>query len=109
MKINYLAAELGDEVFYSLEFITLIESHLDYLRTNVSQTVAIGDLQSYKYEGDLYGLFSELRIEKKYHYTVARVNGYKNSNDYNGELINLIIPNLSEISRLASLLQTQTI
>lgn len=109
MKINFLTNDTGEDIFYSNEFIVLIESHLEYLRTTNSQLISVTDLQSYKYEGDLYGLLEELRYEKKFHYAITRVNGYKNSNDYNGEPISLLIPSLSEIVRIASILQTETI
>lgn len=109
MIIDYLMSDVSDDVYFSPEYITMIESHLDYLRIYNPKYVNISSLQSYKYEGDLYGLLQEMRYEKKFHYVIARVNGYKNSNDYNGEVFNLLIPNLSEVIRLAGLLETQTI
>lgn len=109
MNINYLMSDVTDDIYFSSEFAVAIESHLDYLRIYNPQYVTISDLQSYKYEGDLYGLLQELKYEKKFHYVIARVNGYKNSNDYNGEIVTLIIPNLTEVLRLAGLLETQTI
>lgn len=99
-----------DPTFYDPNFISLLESHLTYLRTtgNIRQVV-VTEHQLYKYEGDLYGLLDDLSIEKKYHYIVGRVNFYESSNNFTGENRYLIIPDLKQIDMLSAIVNTASL
>lgn len=85
----------------------MIESHLTYLRgLTTNYVVTATDQQAFKYEGDFFGLLNELGIEKKYHHIVMRVNSYLSSADYKGDVKDIIIPSLDEVTLLKTTYQT---
>lgn len=108
--MNILDIHPRDELAYSEPgFLTMIESHLTYIRQLPgNQSVAITDHQAYKYEGDLYGLLNDMKVQKKYHYTVMRVNGYVSSADYKGDVKALLMPDFDEISLLKNIYLTKS-
>lgn len=96
-----------DDIYYSKDFITLIESNLQLLRTTNIRIQTITDQQAYKFEGDFYGLLLELNIPRHLHFVVLRVNNYRNSSDYMGDLQNIIIPDQQLIIELVNVLMTK--
>lgn len=98
----------NDELTYSDPgFLVMIESHLTYLRGLSSNYVMTAtNQQGFKYEGDFFGLLNELGIEKKYHHIVMRVNGYLSSADYKGDVLDIVIPSLDEVTLLKTTYQT---
>jgi hypothetical protein len=108
--MNILNIHPNEEQAYSeTAFLTLIESHLTYLRKlPKNQVVSVSDKQAYKYEGDLYGLLNDLSVPKKYHYIVMRVNDYLSSADYKGDVRDLLIPDLDEVTLLKNIYQTSS-
>lgn len=106
MNILQLQKELED-VYNDPNFIIAIESHLTFFRSSPSLRVkAVSVHQNSKYEGDFYGLLDDLSVDKKYHYTVMRVNGLVSSADYPGDKESIFIPNFSEIDQLKNVFQT---
>lgn len=107
MQINNLNPQIED-VYFDHDFLVMIDSHLTYLRTSVNlRPTKITAHQNYKYEGDLYGLLDDLGIEKKFHFILARVNGYASGADFKGNVAYLIIPDLNEIELLKGIYQTK--
>ena len=78
-------------------YVTLMESHLHYLRTSKNTTLVTttGDYAE-KYIGDFYGLLDYLTIDKKYRYFVLRMNGMASSEAYDGTRLSFLIPNYGE-------------
>ena len=97
-----------DDVYHSVDFQNLIESHLSKLRksTNIT-THAITAFEQMKYVGDYSGLLLNLNIPKKYHWIILRLNGYTSPLEYNGEPVIIFIPDLTEIERLKNTLLTK--
>lgn len=106
MKINSMVPVI-DNTYFEHDFLNMIEDHLTYLRENKITVEAVSNLQSIKYQGDLYGLLDNLGYQKKYHLAIARVNGFKNSNDFSGEETQLIIPDISYIDILRQIYKTK--
>jgi len=107
MQINKIKPSIED-VYFSHNFIVMIDSHLTYLRADPDNTLAsVTKHQNYKYEGDLYGLLNDLNISKKYHFIIARLNGYESSVDFKGDVEFLTIPNLSQIDLLKNIFLTK--
>lgn len=103
MGIIGLQTQIGEDVFYDEDFRNLIDSHLTYLRNlNTTQVISFEPFLSYKYEGDLNGLLTELKIARKYFYPIMKMNGYNHTGDLKGTITTLIIPDLAEIESLAS-------
>lgn len=106
MKINDLQKNV-DNVYYEDDFLTLLESHLPILRTSPKTRVYnVTTRQGEKYEGDLYGLLDELNLEKKYHFAIARFNGYSSGADFKKDVETIYVPDLDYISRLKDLYQS---
>lgn len=106
MKVNYLETMTIDDNYVSSEYIIAIESHLNYLK-NTSTMKAVSKQQTFKYEGDFYGLLLELNIPANYFYVTMRVNDLVNSTDYKGNSELLFVPNFSEIDKIVSILETK--
>ena len=98
-----------ESTYFDTQFLILIESHLTYLRKSDGlRVISVSEHQGYKYEGDFFGLLDDLNVEKKYHHIVMRVNGLDSSADFKGDLDHVLLPSLSEIDMLKSILQTST-
>lgn len=75
-----------DIVFYNPKFRALIEDHLNVLKTS-NVTVQPVELQLFwKYEGNFYGLLTELGIKSIYHWIYLRVNGMHHPYEYAKEV-----------------------
>lgn len=107
MQINSLQTDLED-VYNDSNFIVMLESHLNYFRAsaNVGYKV-ISEHQSFKFEGDFYGLLNDLGLDKKHHYIVMRLNGLASSSDYKGSVFQILIPDLAEVNLLKNIYMTR--
>lgn len=82
-----------------LNYYVLLETHIPYLKTHEqTQYVEVTGQQAEMYRGDFHGLLDSLRVNKKYHYIVTRVNGLLSSTDYDGVTTGIYVPNPSTIS-----------
>lgn len=81
-------------------YVVLMETHLDYLRTHPrTHRIETTGQQAAKYIGDLNGLLDSLAIGKKYQYLVVRLNGYLCSNEYDGTQLEFLIPDITEVAQ----------
>lgn len=71
-----------DDIYYSKEFMAVIDSNLTTLVEEVTNSYTVEPLQAYLFKGDLYGLLKHLGVPLKYHYAVMRVNGFRSPSDY---------------------------
>lgn len=89
-------------------YLATLESHLSYLKKmDTAVTNSITPRQSYKYEGDFYGLLSDMRIDKSYHYIILRMNNYTSPTDYKGEVKDIVIPDLAEVDLIKNIYMTR--
>lgn len=96
-----------EDAYHEPGFILIIETHLSQLRgSNGAKLLPVTEQQGYKYEGDFYGLLDDLKIDKKYHLIVLRVNDLLSSADYKGDLSHVVLPSLSQVELLKSIYQT---
>ena len=106
MDIMNLMAGVED-IYNDPGFLTMIESHLTYLRRSPNVALLpVNEQQSYKYEGDYYGLLETLGITKDSHYIVMRVNNYASSADYKGTTQPVIVPDMLEVGMLKNVYLT---
>jgi hypothetical protein len=68
---------MGNGVFYDPGFRTVLETHIPFLRApQVSRRMPISPDKIYQFEGDFYGLLSDLDIPMEHHWVYLRVNGF---------------------------------
>lgn len=96
-----------DSVYHEPGFKLMLESHLTYLRQTNVRVETVSEHQSYKYEGDFYGLIEAVNVIKKFHYITLRVNGYEHSGDYDGVRKLILIPDYKLIEQLKAVYQTK--
>lgn len=98
MDILNLQMPSGDQTYYEDEFLTIIDSHILYFRSLPNSLIQTLDPNLvYKYEGDFYGLLSQMKIPKKYHYAILKINDFRSPSDLTLEQKSIIIPPLDEI------------
>jgi hypothetical protein len=97
----------GPANYYSKTFRQMIEDHLLVLKnmpTNTIRQITSDDWAVLdRYVGDFYGFLTELSYERRYHWTIMRLNGFRSRYDLNLELTQLILPDWSYIDKLAAL------
>lgn len=97
-----------DDTYSLPEFQSVLEQHLEYFKvTGTISTLTISDHQSLKYQGDLYGIFEDVNIAKKFHYLVMRLNGFTHPGDYAGDSRVLILPDFQEVELVKNVWQTK--
>lgn len=107
MSVLNLMDSPGAEIYYTNTWRLLVETHLTYLRALVqSDVVVIEPHLAYKYEGDLYGALTELRIPQYMHWTIMRLNGLFNPAEFNGETVSLMVPTRETLQQLAAVAAT---
>lgn len=96
-----------DDVYAEPGFITLIESHLDYLKQfHLTEPLTLSEYLKQKYVGNLYALLVELRVDSRYHYVVMRLNDYENPSDFLGDRDTLLQPDYNEIELMRNIYMT---
>lgn len=106
MQIHNLQSN-DDSVYHEADFQLMLEAHLTYLRQTNIRLETVSEHQTYKYEGDFYGLLDDINVIKKFHYVTLRVNGYEHSGDYKGDRKVIVIPDFNLIEQLRSVYQTK--
>lgn len=79
--------------------------YLDSLgKDNIENTVTIDSDKAYRFQGNLFGLFSDMNISTKYHIYTMYINGYTNPSHYKGDKQVFKIPNTAIINYLNNIL-----
>lgn len=107
MSVLSRMGQSGPQIFYTATWRLLVESHLTWLRSlRESEVVIIEPHIAYKYEGDLFGALTELRIPSYMHWTIMRVNGLFSPMDFKGESVHLMVPTRESFQQLSSIAST---
>ena len=97
----------GPEIYYSKTYRKMVEDHLTTLKsmtTILVRPITQDDWADlYKYVGDFYGFLTALGYDRKYHWTILRMNGFRSRFDLSTDLTQLILPDWSYIDKLAQL------
>lgn len=99
MDIQQLS-KTTNNIYYREDFMAFLEQHLGYIEQQGVTLVTITETNAYKHEGNFYGILDELNIPNDFHYITMRINGFRNSNHYDGNDVNLKIPNFSIVEQL---------
>lgn len=86
LTVSSLARPSGEDLFYTAQFRTAIESHLNLLRTTgITEEPIQGDIL-YQFEGNFYGYLASLGIDLHLNWIYLRVNGMEHPNQFGAEL-----------------------
>ena len=107
VSIASLLPNAGAGVYYESNWHLMMETHLPVLlaRNDVS-VIAIEPALAWKYEGDLFGLLTELKYPPKLHWLIMRLNLLRSSFDYRHETLQLIVPTSMAVEELTSRYRT---
>lgn len=97
----------GPAIYYTDTFRRMIEDHLSVLKSmTTTQTRIITDddwATLYRFEGDFYGLLYALQYDRRYHWTIMRLNGYRSRFESTDQISSLLIPDWAYVDKLAQL------
>jgi len=101
MLINSLETNSPDISFMTSSTLQILEDNLFLFKNDpLNRILQVSNFQNIKYLGDFYGLLTDLRINKSFHYLTLRVNDLKNSTLYMGDKDIIIHPNVEEFRLL---------
>lgn len=104
MSINKLAVSESSSFYYSREIKTLLESHVGLLiKSDETSLMELLPSIVYKYEGDLYGLLTVLKIPLQYHWIIMRMNGYSSPNQLPHNKYALLRPSFAMIDQIINM------
>lgn len=107
MALVQLINDPGADVYYSPAWQQMMESHLRATINRADNTVLnFTPAQAYKYEGDLAGLLTELKVKPCYHWLLMRFNDMRTYTDFDGVQTSLRVPNFTFIERLTEVHKT---
>lgn len=93
--------------FYEEDFCQVLDSHLTYLRENGNTTVRVVDNKYMgAFLGDFYAILSNMQIDPRYHRIIMLLNGLTNPINYDGQLKQIFIPDLTLIDVIFSVYNT---
>jgi len=97
----------GPAIYYTDTFRQMVEDHLSVLKnmsTTQTRIITSDDWATlYKYEGDFYGLLYAMGYDRRYHWTIMRMNGYRSRFEATDQIVALLIPDWSYVDKLAQL------
>ena len=106
-SIHSAMLDFSNDVFMTEAYRRLIEQHLPYLRGHEETSYyEIPPDLAFKYDGNLYGLLAELKVEPRWFWTIMRLNRLERPSHYRG--IDLSKPPIAVIERLVKLLMLNT-
>lgn len=107
MKLAALLQSDGAAVYYTPQWRQMIETHLLWLRQRTdNQVLTVTPAQAYRYEGDLMGLLTEMRVAPVYHWLIMRMNGWDAPTDYTSDIQTLVLPNYQVVEQLTNVHRT---
>lgn len=81
---------------YSFDSYTTMNDnllYLDYLDENYERSyINTTPDMAYKYQGNLFGLFSEMKIKPELYIYTMYINGYRSPNEFKGDKVSFIRP-----------------
>jgi hypothetical protein len=97
----------GPAIYYSEKFRQMVEDHLLILRAlpgNTTYQIANDDMAKLnRYTGDFYGFLTALNLDRRYHWTILRMNGFRSRFDLDLTLTHLLLPDYAYLDKLSQL------
>lgn len=108
MKINSLLLASGADIFYDSQFRIVLEDHMTYLKSlDTTKSISVELNNSYKYEGDFYGLLQAMNIPAQNFFIILRMNNLTSPAEYTKDLTSLLVPDNTAINRIRSAYRTK--
>jgi thiosulfate reductase cytochrome b subunit len=93
MDVDKSMIASGADWLYSAEFKTLIESHLNFIRTHPSTKVITVTLENTRiFRHDFYGLLTSIQIQPKDFWVILRLNNMHNPQEFDETKNILYVP-----------------
>jgi len=109
VDIDNLSIDPGPSIHYSLEFRSVLEDHMTYLRSHQDTTLlTLEPNEAAKWRSDLFGILTTKQVPAKYHWVIMRANSMLSPTDFNEETTTLIIPSYSEVDKIQRIHQTRS-
>lgn len=100
-SLNDLAYAPGPDTYYSDGFHTVLEDHMTYLRgLSSTSKIAIDPIDVIRYKADFFALLLKLNVKPQLHWVTMRMSGLVSPAFVPEDLVNILIPDESEITRL---------
>ncbi len=90
----------ASSLYFKEDFMAFLEQHLTYIKNQGMTLATLTQTNAYKHEGNFYGILNELNIPIQYHFITMRANNLLNSSLYDGNDINIYIPNFEIVEQL---------
>ena len=98
--MDRVVQQFEDSMFYDREVRVLIEDHLTYL-TLQAGILEVKPIYRHRYQGNFYGLLSEITsIPKDAYWLVLRLNRYNDPSEYRSEIDSILIPEMETVYML---------
>lgn len=108
ITLNQMTPKTQASTYFSQGFRRTLEANMAWLRTHPNTTqIAVNPHDSYKYEGDLYGLLLTLGIKREHHWLVMRLNNILRPGDVDPNLTSLLVPDLALVDRMQQMYTTR--
>lgn len=94
--------------FYDTDFRNVLEDHIPMLISSAgARYYPLDPSEAYYHRGDFYALMKEVAaLPEQYHWIVMRCNGLTNPLEYDGKVLQLLLPDLSEVDRIWDMFRT---
>jgi hypothetical protein len=94
-------------IYYDADFRVILESHLEYFRTNPNTTaIDIPAIDADKFKGDLWGLLLSKNIPPYLHWLVMRLTGLTSPNASDTLVTRVLIPASTDLNRIINQFMT---
>lgn len=94
----------GDRVYDTLGFRYTILDNLPLLKMREDNiTITASQAEADQYIGDFYGLLGYLKVPVELFWITVQLNNYLSSSDYDGKLLDVLVPSQTEIERIKTI------
>jgi len=101
MQVDALMVAEGAQSYYTDTLRDALEDFMTVFRTdNSTQPLVIEPGIAQRFDADLNGLLTFLRIPAQFHYVIMRVNKMTSSDEYRDMMLTLQVPNTAEVQRI---------
>ncbi len=87
----------GDPYFENV----VLPSYLENIKSNAT-VMPLTNLDTYKYEGDFYGILNELDVPLAYHQITLRLNGFSDTALYDRSISTILVPDTTQLDQIAA-------
>ncbi|MDR3392236.1 MAG: hypothetical protein P4L77_10940 [Sulfuriferula sp.] len=99
--VDLLMVNEGPSTFYTDSFRNTVEDFMTVFRqSSTTQTMTVDPGTTERFDYDLYGLLTFLRIPPQFHFAIMRCNKLNSSEEYRSTTTDLLVPDTTELNRL---------